>query len=79
MIIEREGKEVFSDETDLEQMKRSPEELIRFLFSETSFPGGVFLMTGTGIVPGTDFTLMAKDKVSIKIESIGTLTNFVGS
>jgi 2-dehydro-3-deoxy-D-arabinonate dehydratase len=79
MIIEREGKEVFSDETDLEQMKRSPEELIRFLFSETSFPGGVFLMSGTGIVPGTDFTLMAKDKVSIKIESIGTLTNFVGS
>lgn len=79
MIIEREGKEVFSDETDLEQMKRSPEELIRFLFSETSFPGGVFLMTGTGIIPGTDFTLMAKDKVSIKIESIGTLTNFVGS
>lgn len=79
MVIERDGKEVFSDETNLDQMKRSPEELIRFLFSETSFPGGVFLMTGTGIVPGTDFTLIAKDKVSIKIESIGTLTNYVGS
>lgn len=79
MVIERDGKEVFSDETNLDQMKRSPEELIRFLFSETSFPGGVFLMTGTGIVPGTDFTLKAKDKVSIKIESIGTLTNYVGS
>lgn len=79
MVIERDGQEVFSDETNLDQMKRSPEELIRFLFSETSFPGGVFLMTGTGIVPGTDFTLIAKDKVSIKIESIGTLTNYVGS
>lgn len=79
MVIERDGKEVFSDETNLDQMKRSPEELIRFLFRETSFPGGVFLMTGTGIVPGTDFTLKAKDKVSIKIESIGTLTNYVGS
>lgn len=79
MVIERDGQEVFSDETNLDQMKRSPEELIRFLFSETSFPGGVFLMTGTGIVPGTDFTLKAKDKVSIKIESIGTLTNYVGS
>ena len=58
-------------------MKRTPDELIGFLFRETSFPGGVFLMTGTGIVPGTDFTLQSKDKVSIEIESIGTLTNFV--
>ena len=56
---------------------KEPDELIGFLFRETSFPGGVFLMTGTGIVPGTDFTLQSKDKVSIEIESIGTLTNFV--
>ena len=34
-------------------------------------------MTGTGIVPGTDFTLQSGDKVLIEIESIGTLTNFV--
>lgn len=78
MSIERAGDEVFSDVTTLEQMKRTPEELISFLFRETSFPGGVFLMTGTGIVPGTDFTLMAEDKVSITIDSIGTLINFVG-
>jgi 2-dehydro-3-deoxy-D-arabinonate dehydratase len=78
MTIERSGSEVFSDQTSLEQMKRSPEELVSFLFRETSFPGGVFLMTGTGIVPGTDFTLMAEDKVSIEIENIGTLINFVG-
>ena len=77
MTIERESQLVFSEETNLEQMKRTPEELISYLFLETSFPGGVFLMTGTGIVPGNDFTLKSKDKVSIKIESIGTLTNFV--
>ena len=76
--IERGSEVVFSDETQLDQMKRTPEELIGFLFRETSFPGGVFLMTGTGIVPGTDFTLKPKDKVSIGIESIGTLINFVG-
>ena len=76
--IERGLDVVFSDETQLEQMKRSHEELVCFLFRETSFPGGVFLMTGTGIVPGTDFTLKPKDKVSITIESIGTLINFVG-
>ena len=77
LTIERNEEVVFSDETQLDQMKRTPEELIGFLFRETSFPGGVFLMTGTGIVPGTDFTLKPKDKVSITIESIGTLINFV--
>jgi 2-dehydro-3-deoxy-D-arabinonate dehydratase len=78
LTIERNEEVVFSDETQLDQMKRTPEELIGFLFRETSFPGGVFMMTGTGIVPGTDFTLKPKDKVSITIESIGTLINFVG-
>ena len=77
MSIERGNEVVFSDETNLEQMKRTLEELVGYLFRETSFPGGVFLMTGTGIVPGTDFTLQSGDKVLIEIESIGTLTNFV--
>ena len=58
-------------------MKRSPEELVGFLFRETSFQQGVFLMTGTGIVPGNDFTLKGGDEVSIRIDSIGVLTNTV--
>ena len=33
-------------------------------------------MTGTGIVPGNDFSLQSGDEVSISIDSIGTLTNF---
>ena len=56
-------------------MKRTPEELVGYLFRETSFPTGVFLMTGTGIVPGQDFTLQSGDEVSITIDGIGTLTN----
>jgi 2-dehydro-3-deoxy-D-arabinonate dehydratase len=32
-------------------------------------------MTGTGIVPPSDFTLEAGDEVSITIDGIGTLTN----
>jgi 2-dehydro-3-deoxy-D-arabinonate dehydratase len=35
------------------------------------------LLTGTGIVPGTDFTLLAGDIIHITIEPIGTLTNTV--
>ncbi len=76
--IRREGEVAFGDETTLEQMKRKPEELVDYLFRETSFAEGVFLMTGTGIVPGTDFTLRSGDQVSISIDGIGTLTNPVG-
>ncbi len=73
--ILREDEVVFSGETSLSQMKRTPEELIGYLFRETTFPTGVFLMTGTGIVPGQDFSLQSGDEVSISIEGIGTLTN----
>ena len=34
-------------------------------------------MTGTGLVPGSDFTLLKNDEVSITIEGIGTLVNTV--
>ncbi|MBU61848.1 MAG: 2-hydroxyhepta-2,4-diene-1,7-dioate isomerase [Opitutae bacterium] len=76
--IRREEEIVFKGETSLKQMKRAPEELVEYLFRETSFPSGVFLMTGTGIVPGQDFTLQSGDEVSITIDGIGTLTNPVG-
>ena len=75
--IRRQGQVVFAEEVRLRQMKRTPEELVNFLFRETSFTTGVFLMTGTGIVPGTDFTLLSGDQVSISIDGIGTLTNSV--
>lgn len=58
-------------------MKRTPEELVGYLFRECSFPGGVFVMTGTGIVPGDSFTLQPKDAINISIDGIGTLTNSV--
>jgi 2-dehydro-3-deoxy-D-arabinonate dehydratase len=40
-----------------------------------TFSNGVFLLTGTGIVPPDDFTLNPGDQVSITIEGIGTLEN----
>ena len=77
MKINRCGKEVFTGETTLAHMKRKVEDLIECLFRETSFPEGVFLMTGTGIIPNDEFTLAKSDEVQITIESIGTLVNFV--
>ncbi|MEC8778889.1 MAG: 2-hydroxyhepta-2,4-diene-1,7-dioate isomerase, partial [Verrucomicrobiota bacterium] len=53
------------------------QELVDYLFRETSFASGVFLMTGTGIVPGADFTLQVDDLVKITIDGIGELANRV--
>lgn len=75
LIIERGGTRVFSGSTDLSQLHRTPEELAAWLFRESEFPNGAFLMTGTGIVPDDDFTLEDGDSVTITIAGIGTLTN----
>lgn len=71
------GKKVFEGRTGIDQIKRSFQELVSYLFMETSFPHGCLLMTGTGIVPPNDFTLQKNDEVRITIDSIGTLVNTV--
>lgn len=77
LTISRRGETVFSDETTLSQMKRSPEILAEYLLRENSFPNGCFLLTGTGIVPPDDFTLQLGDEIRITIDAIGTLVNLV--
>lgn len=67
MSIRRGDETVFEDETGTSQMKRSPEELASYLGKELVFPGGAFLMTGTGIVPDDDFTLKPGDRVGISV------------
>ena len=73
--IYRDGNSAFRGETSLNKMKRKFKELVGYLFRETSFPHGAFLMTGTGVVPSKDFTLQSGDEIRITIEGIGTLTN----
>ncbi|WP_395736709.1 fumarylacetoacetate hydrolase family protein [Prosthecobacter sp.] len=76
--IDRAGAAAFEGETTVSQLKRTPTELAGFLFRDNTFPTGTFLMTGTGIVPGDEFTLQSGDVMSITIEGIGTLVNPVG-
>ena len=68
---------VFVGEVSINRMKRKHTELVDYLFRETSFPYGAFLMTGTGIVPPDNFTLKSGDEIRITIEGIGTLVNTV--
>ena len=76
MEIDRAGRTVFTGETRTSQIKRSLDELAEYLFMELEFPQGAFLSTGTGIVPGQDFSLGPGDVVSITVGDM-TLTNIV--
>ena len=73
--IERDGTVAFDQQTSAGQMARSFENLVGWLGRDNSFPNGAFLMTGTGIVPTNDFTLLAGDIVHISIQGVGTLSN----
>ena len=75
--ITRDGKTAFAGSTKLAELKRELKELVHYLFRDTSFPAGAFLMTGTGIVPGDNFTLAHGDVIRIQIDGIGTLQNYV--
>jgi 2-dehydro-3-deoxy-D-arabinonate dehydratase len=75
--ITRGGAKVFEGATNLAAMARSFEELVSWLGRETSFPDGVVLLTGTGVVPPDDFTLMAGDEIAIEVAGIGSLASRV--
>ena len=76
--IARNGKSVFAGSTTLAELKRDPKQLAEFLFRDSSFPDGAFLMTGTGIVPDHEFSLVSGDRIRIAINGIGMLENLVG-
>ena len=77
MVIRRAGNSVYSGEVAISQIKRKLPELVSWLYRDMDFPQGCFLMTGTCLVPGNDFTLAKGDKVEITIDHIGTLNNTV--
>jgi 2-dehydro-3-deoxy-D-arabinonate dehydratase len=77
MAINRNKENVFEGTVAISQMKRTFEELVSYVYRECSFPVGCLIMTGTGIVPGNEFTLQQADEIKISIEGIGELVNTV--
>jgi len=75
LTIRRNGAPHFSGETSTSQIHRKLDQLVSYLFRGNEFPSGVFLMSGTGIVPPSEFTLEDGDEVEIAIEGIGSLRN----
>ncbi|CAN5760849.1 MAG: fumarylacetoacetate hydrolase family protein [Thermomicrobiales bacterium] len=75
LTIDRAGTVHFEDQTSTAQIQRTFDDLRSYLFRHNCFPHGVFLMTGTGIIPPPEFTLEDGDIVRIAIDGIGTLHN----
>jgi 2-dehydro-3-deoxy-D-arabinonate dehydratase len=75
VAIERGGTTVFSGSTGVDRIRRSFDDLIGHLWRSQSFPHGVVLLTGTGVVPDESFTLAAGDRVLIDIDGIGRMEN----
>lgn len=75
MKITRAGATVFEADSPLANLRRTFDELRDFLWRSQSFPQGVVLLTGTGIVPPDGFALAAGDVVRIEISGIGLLEN----
>ncbi|MEX1143635.1 MAG: fumarylacetoacetate hydrolase family protein [Anaerolineales bacterium] len=67
LAVQRADKTIFEGQANTSMMKRSLAELTDYLTRELDFPQGVFLMTGTCLVPGSDFTLQSGDVVTVEV------------
>ena len=75
--ITRGGNVVWSADTALSSLNKSLEHLVGYLFRCQTFPDGVVLSTGTGIIPPLDFIMEEGDVVTIDVAGVGTLENEV--
>ena len=73
----RDDSRAWAGNTRTSLMHRTFSELVDYLFRANTFPEGVVLLTGTGVVPDLEFGLMAGDTVRVSIDGVGVLTNTV--
>ena len=76
-VIERDGEQVFRGEAHTSSIHRPLPDLVSYLGRCNSFPTGVFVLTGTGIVPPDTFTLADGDVIEMTFVGLGTLSNTV--
>lgn len=76
MAIRRASQIVFQGGVSTALMRRTPELLVRYLRRDWPIEGWTALMTGTTIVPPSDFSLEEDDAIMIDITGIGRLVNY---
>jgi 2-dehydro-3-deoxy-D-arabinonate dehydratase len=74
-VTDEFGRIAFEGETSTKHMRRSYAELVEWLVIDNPVPPGSVLLTGTGLVPPDDFTLLPGHVVEIHVAEIGTLVN----
>jgi 2-dehydro-3-deoxy-D-arabinonate dehydratase len=74
-VTDEWGRIVFEGESSTSTMRRSFSELVEWLLRDNPVPPGSVLLTGTGLVPPDDFTLLPGHFVEIHVPEIGTLVN----
>jgi 2-dehydro-3-deoxy-D-arabinonate dehydratase len=74
-VVAADGRTAFSGATSTSRMARSFADLVSWLVRENPVPPGSVLLTGTGLVPPDDFTLLPGHTVEIHVPGIGTLSN----
>ncbi|WP_405784895.1 fumarylacetoacetate hydrolase family protein [Streptomyces sp. NBC_01378] len=75
--VRRDGAVAYDATTTTASFHRPPQGLVDHLWHSQPFPDGAVLSTGTGtgIVPGLDFTLRGGDVVEITVDGVGKLSN----
>ena len=74
-IVGDGGEELFRGETSTARMRRSYADLVEWLLLDNPVPPGSVLLTGTGLVPPDNFSLLPGHVVEIHVPGIGTLVN----
>jgi 2-dehydro-3-deoxy-D-arabinonate dehydratase len=77
LLIVRDAGVLYQDEMEVGVIRRTPAELLSWLFAAQPFPHGVALLTGTSLVPPSDFTLREGDEVTVRAVALGALVNSV--
>ena len=74
-VTDEWGRIVFEGQSSTTRMRRTFDELVKWLLVDNPVPPGSILLTGTGLVPPDDFTLQPGHFVEIHVPEIGTLVN----
>jgi 2-dehydro-3-deoxy-D-arabinonate dehydratase len=77
--VVRDGAVIVDEATSTVRLHRTFDDMLEHLGRALSFPHGVFLLTGTGIVAGSEFSLTAGDVCRIEMDGLGVLENLVES
>jgi 2-dehydro-3-deoxy-D-arabinonate dehydratase len=73
--IYRDEELVFYGDAQVNQLKRTLDELVHYLVLDNEIFDGTVLLTGTCVVPPNEFTLAENDRIEIEIPGIGILNN----